>query len=363
MILIRFLLCIGLSLVGANTMAACNFRSGSQGLTLKQPLQAGSLTIGRDVPQGAEIYRQSFSSSTPLLVTCTGGTSTAQRQAVFSSVPLSLSDWNNSPYAQKVYTTTVPGIGVVIEYYNAAVPHSSPTAVCSNASSQACDVDITQAVNFDLVFIKIGDVSSGTIQGSSLPAVAINWVTDNSLRLGTLDYSGSINIVSQTCTTSDVIVPMGSHKLSEFSGKNTFTAWQDFSITLSNCPAFHGYYQSAGPTWSNNGTVVGVDLRKSNVLKVRLDSTITPVDPTRGILQLNAGSSGGAASARGVGLQVADNLGNPLRLATLYASGVILTNQAGGSYNIPLRARYIQTEDSITAGPANATSTFTIDYY
>jgi type 1 fimbria pilin len=50
-------------------------------------------------------------------------------------------------------------------------------------------------------------------------------------------------------------------------------------------------------------------------------------------------------------------------LATLRASGITPRTDEGASYVIPLKARYIQTESSITAGPANATATFTINYY
>lgn len=88
-----------------------------------------------------------------------------------------------------------------------------------------------------------------------------------------------------------------------------------------------------------------------------------PLNASLGILSLNPSAPGDNPAATGVGVQVADSAGTPLPLATLRASGITPRAEEGASYSIPLKARYIQTGNSITAGPANATTTFTLNYY
>lgn len=188
-------------------------------------------------------------------------------------------------------------------------------------------------------------------------------ITSNNVEIQRVGFSGSIFIVSRTCSTPDVAVPMGTHMTSEFSGRNTFTPWKDFSIALNNCPAFRGYYQDIGPHWASNGMASNLTMRKNNVLQVRLDPTRAAITPNLGIMSLNPSAPGEDPAATGVGLQVADSIGTPLPLATLRASGITPRTVEDASYTIPLKARYIQTGDNITAGPANATATFTINYY
>ena len=74
-------------------------------------------------------------------------------------------------------------------------------------------------------------------------------------------------------------VPMGTHKVSEFTGKNSYTAFTDFSIALSNCSAFLGYYQGTSLRAISDGSINNFESRKINVLQVRLDPTRTAITP------------------------------------------------------------------------------------
>ncbi|WP_171820038.1 fimbrial protein [Pseudomonas chlororaphis] len=205
-------------------------------------------------------------------------------------------------------------------------------------------------------------MSPGTVRGVSLPTMAYSWVTTNTVELQRVSLTGSINIVSRTCSTPDVTVAMGTHQLSEFSGVNSATPWKDFSIALNNCPAFHGIYSGTGPRWLSDGTSNNLDSRTNNLLRLRLDPVRTAINPGQGILSLDPSAPGGAAAASGIGLQVADSHGGALPLATLRPSGITPRATEGASYSIPLKARYIQTAGSVTAGPANASAVFTINY-
>jgi type 1 fimbria pilin len=361
-ILIRVAVAASVSLMTGVAMADCDYSTPNASLVRTQPLLGGNLTVGRDVPLGAEIYRQTFSSAANYTIVCSAGIYNIETRRDLPTTPLPLSNWAGTPYGGHVYQTGVPGIGVALWYAGTPMPSSQTLLNCGGASAN-CYLNITGTLAFDLSFIKIGDVSPGTIQGSLLPTMTQARISTNSLQVQRVNFSGSINIVSRTCSTPDVNVPMGSHQLSEFSGPNSFTPWKDFSIALNNCPAFNGYYQESGPHWASDGTVSNLDSRKNNVLRVRLDPTRMPLNASLGILSLNPSAPGDNPAATGVGVQVADSAGTPLPLATLRASGITPRAEEGASYSIPLKARYIQTGNSITAGPANATTTFTLNYY
>ena len=353
----------GLSLAAGVAMADCNYLSLPIGSMVRtQPLLGGNLTVGRDVPLGAEIYRQTFTSAVNYTISCSAGVYNIETRRTLPVTPLALSSWAGTPYGGHVYQTGVPGIGVAIWFAGHPLPYTNTDVNCGGGTN-VCNVILGGGMSVDMSFIKIGDVSPGTIQGASLPTMLQQRVSSNNLEVQRINFSGSINIVSRTCSTPDVNVPMGSHRLTEFSGPNTFTAWKDFSIFLNNCPAFNGYYQDSGPRLSSDGTTSNLDSRKNNVLQVRLDPTRTPLNASLGILSLNPSAPGNDPAATGVGVQVADSAGTPLPLATLRPSGITTRALEGASYSIPLKARYIQTASSITAGPANATATFTINYY
>ncbi|MFJ4247043.1 fimbrial protein [Pseudomonas sp. NPDC089741] len=352
---------LGLSLLAGTAWADCNYADGGP-VIRTMPLLGGNITVGRDVPLGAEVYRQTFNIATAAHLSCAPGLYNVQTRRELPVRPLPLSAWAGSPWGGNVYQSGVPGIGVAVWYSGTAMPFNSDAINCGNGTAY-CVYTLQNTLAYDMSFIKIGDVSPGTIQGSQLPTTSQSRVSSNTVEVMRISVSGSINIVSRTCQTPDVSVPMGTHMLNEFSGKNTFTQWQDFSIALNNCPAFNGYYQNTGPRWASDGTSSNLDSRKNNVLQVRLDPTRTAITPNLGIMSLNPSAPGADPAATGVGLQIADSHGTPLPLATLRASGITPRAVEGASYTIPLKARYIQTGDSITAGPANATATFTINYY
>ncbi len=365
------LVCV-LSMLGSQVVfaATCRFADdnavGNRGVVVTMPLSGGSLTVGRDVPLGAEVYRQTFYPANNISVTCNDITTYAIERNFFTRTPLPLSSWSSGPYAGKVYQSGVAGIGIVVTHANDVLPYDWNWMNCTGWTS-ACTIRLLPfSTSFTVLFIKTGPVSPGVVNGSNIPSAGRNLITDTTIDPVRLSFSGSINIVSRTCATPDVTVAMGTHKVSEFSGRNTFTPWQDFSIALNNCPAFNGYYQTSGPTWTSDGgsgLVENLNSRKNNVLRVRLDPTLAAINPTQGILNVNPSAPGDNPAASGVGVQVADSHGGPLRLAALLPSGISPLASEGASYSIPLKARYIQTADTITAGPANATATFTIDYY
>jgi type 1 fimbria pilin len=68
--------------------------------------------------------------------------------------------------------------------------------------------------------------------------------------------------------------------------------------------------------------------------------------------------SADTSAAKGVALQLLYN-DQPLPLSSRVKWQ---TTAADGNYAIPLKARYLQTDASVTPGVANAAATFTVTY-
>jgi type 1 fimbria pilin len=361
------LLCGVWVMADAAMATSCNYEGGSRPSSGYMPLQVASITVGRDVALGSVVYRQRYTSASPINVLCESGPFTVKINYVYSAIPKPLSNWATGPYAGKVYLTDVAGIGVVYNTSQAVAPATTgPFPFCEGAAT--CNIGFARVSDFELLLIKIGDVSAGAIQGANLPTV------DNSMTIGNtsvrgfwMSVSGTINIVSQTCTTPDQTVAMGSQMVGDFKGVNTTTPWKNFVISLRNCPAFMGSFSNSGPSWSANsgnnpsGTA-GAGTKVGNSLSLRLDPVRPAMDAAKGILSIEPAGAGKLPSATGVGVQVGSTrTANPLPLSTALPTGLVLL-PTSASYDIPLSARYIQTAAKVTPGPANASATFTIVY-
>ncbi|MCM7587701.1 fimbrial protein [Enterobacter chuandaensis] len=148
---------------------------------------------------------------------------------------------------------------------------------------------------------------------------------------GTINFTGSI--IDETCT-----VDSGSQNLNVDLGKVSKTsldgaagkkaASSSFTLSLSKCPE----------------TVT--------TAKVKFDGTSD--SSNQQLLALN--SDTGVAS--GVGIEIADSSGNPIALHTA-SPDIKLT---GGANSLNFIARYVSTGTVVTAGNANGTSQFTINY-
>ncbi len=178
------------------------------------PLQGGNITVGRDIPLGTEVFRQTFMASPGMKLVCSTGAYNIEVRRGLPVPPLPLSSWTGTPWGGKVYQTGVPGIGVALWYNGAAFP--------SITNLTNCTVDglcyWTPTLVFDISFIKIGEVSPGTILGAQLPTMNNQHVSSNALEIERVNMSGSLNVVARTCETQDVTVEMGSHKISELPG-------------------------------------------------------------------------------------------------------------------------------------------------
>ncbi|MEG5551153.1 fimbrial protein [Enterobacter wuhouensis] len=148
---------------------------------------------------------------------------------------------------------------------------------------------------------------------------------------GTINFTGSV--IDETCTvdsgSQNLNVDLGKVSKSSLTGAaGKKAASSSFTLSLSKCPE----------------TVT--------TAKVKFDGTSDSVNQS--LLALNTDT--GAAS--GVGIEIADSTGNPIALHS--ASPDI--KLAGGSNTMNFIARYVSTGTTVTAGAANGTSQFTINY-
>ncbi|MNJ32280.1 Type-1 fimbrial protein, A chain precursor [compost metagenome] len=334
------------------------------------PLQISAINVGRDLPLGTEVFRQTFMvlASQRSTVVCEFAPFQRWFQYTVSAV-YPKANWSTGPYANKVYKTDIPGIGVVFKNeLDGVLPMTTAkSSVTCTAGYQCVQVVSREKSSFELVLIKIGDVSPGVLRGSRLPQLTLQgYFGDARMLLYKVNHSGDIQIVANTCKTPDVLVPMGTHLSKTFTKVGSATGWKEFNIALNNCPAFHGIYAENDSSWiSQGGKNPGGDgypgYRTQNNLQLRIDPARPAINASNGVLSLDPGGSGSAPAATGIGVQIADRYSNPLPLATVRSSNIYL-REYESNYTIPLRARYLQTSSKVTPGPANASATFTLIY-
>ncbi|WP_461528766.1 fimbrial protein [Pseudomonas sp. 210_17 TE3656] len=345
------------------------------------PLQISAITVGRDVPLGTELFRQTFMVIAGQRSTVICEFAPFQRWFEYTvNAVYPKANWSTGPYANKVYKTDIPGIGVVFKNeLDGVLPMTtSKNPVGCAPGSPSCANTCTaghhcvQAVSrekssFELILIKIGDVSPGVLRGNRLPRLTLEgYFGDARMLLYRVGHSGSIKIVANTCKTPDVVVPMGTHLSKTFTRVGSASDWKDFNIALNNCPAFHGIYAESSSSWiSQGGEDPGGDgypgYPTQNKLQLRIDPARPAINAGNGVLSLDPSGSSTAPAATGIGVQIADGYGIPLPLATVRDSNVYLRDYES-SYTIPLRARYLQTSSKVTPGPANASAVFTLSY-
>lgn len=191
----------------------------------------------------------------------------------------------------------------------------------------------------------------GVLSGSDLPTFGIYGMIFKSdgtpydgkkITMGSVSFSGSVNVIPFTCQTPDVVVPMGKYKTTDFTGVGSTSQWVDFNIELGNCPGnYPGYY-----TYKNQMSVL-----------------INPVygNPTPDSFSLKSGTG----SATGIDMQVRkQNDSSMITMGTGFDPlGPVTGNTGVTQLRIPLQARYIQSGGQVTPGLAESALTFTINYY
>jgi type 1 fimbria pilin len=343
MIVLHFVV-VALCVIGfspRSARASCSFFSGST-VALTASF-TGSITVGRDVPIGTELYRSQAMANASTNINC-DVLSTFNYS--YASTPLPVSGYVSSAFgSQPIYQTNIPGIGVV---------------AWAGSQSQAFPANFNSVVGgyvwgvhrFYFSLVKTASVvGSGAITASSLPTVQYR-IGSNNLLVEYGTASGSLNVIAGTCVTPDVNVNMGTHFTAELNGTGSTTAqWVPVNIQLNSCPAFFGYWSAT----NTDGAVTTASIG-SNGIQYSVNPSNGVANATNGVMNLSSGGAGG------IGIQLTNTSGTPVKFNTTTPSGLTLNQTSSANYSINLQARYYQTGTSITAGAANATATVTLTY-
>ncbi len=236
-----------------------------------------------------------------------------------------------------------PGMAVTTVHY-VTISGLAGSPAGGNGSANGTGVFYIALVNGSLL-------QPGVLSGSDLPTFGIYgmiYKSDGTLydgkkiTMGSVSFSGSVNVIPFTCQTPDVVVPMGNYKTTDFTGVGSTSQWVDFNIELDNCPGnYPGYFQA----------------------KNQMSLLVNPVygNPTPDSFSLKSGTG----SATGIDMQVRKQ--NDTSLVTMGTGfdplGPVTGNTGVTQLRIPLQARYIQSGGRVTPGVAESALTFTINYY
>ncbi|MEN0578568.1 fimbrial protein [Phytobacter palmae] len=330
-IAINLSLLLGLYIVAPYSQAGC---STTQLMQFTSNIPAGTtLAIPRDMTTGPVGNVISIPDSPSGAFNCWGGTSFAMLRFASAMEQSSIAG---------VYKTNIAGIGVKIS--DTGFPKGSVAALSNDVQKwytygTGPYTGAGWLTGIKLQFYITGPVSTGII---TLPTPTVElWANDslttaNGARYVILSVGGSVTVKTQSCETPNISVDLDKHENAEFSGINSKSSAKAFDFQIKNCSAG---MNSVNYTFS---PAAGVTLKESGTANqyITLDASST---------------------ASGVGIQMLYNDGSivPFNSKINYAG---YNKTIGGSYIIPMKARYIQTASNIRGGTANSAVEFTMSY-
>lgn len=308
--------------------------------TTSMTVSPQNITISRNLPVGAVIGTQVV---TP---TINAFSCFDSDQGIISSQVFGVKangTFDSMVNGQRVYKTNVDGIGYAISGSTTICAGGSAVVTGTNTiwgdinTAKLCEntsgmVSPTLNGTVTVTFYKTAtETGSGTITASNVGALVL---LNNLVLWQKPEANVSINTFTVTTTgcnlaTTSIPVDMRDVDKNTFSGKGSTPGdayTQSFNLPM-NC---------------NAGTKVSVKMEGSIF------------DASRGVINTTSGNN----AATGVGIQLLYN-NLPMVLGSDISVG---TSSTGGSFSVPLKARYYQTGDTITTGTANGVLSFTVTY-
>lgn len=364
---------LGFALMGgacaAQAAKTCAFDGTLSGLQRAQSFTAalqGGTSVGADVNPGpaGNIY-SNVMNMRGFAVRCSGAESTARVEATVISSRPAVSPQPVTSGLGTVYETNVSGVGVAFSLPTLTV--NGTTVLDAFGAPGFADYTIgTGSVAFNGYFsvyarlVKTGPVSPGVILGSDLPRLEVR---AGGLKLFDVSFTGSMQMVSLTCTTGTETVNLRDHAASTFTGAGTGSPLVDFDINLQNCPALYGYTTASNSFVGEIAPVPipGVGGNSSNGIYVSF-AVQAPRQAAPGVLKLSAPTPGNSA-AQNIGIEIRRRgQPSPVAFNTLLYMALPLSS-VPGSYKMPFSARYVQLIDGpVIPGQANGTVEFLVRY-
>lgn len=282
----------------------------------------GNVIVQRDTPIGSEIsVTQTATIPSMLLATCTDGGQSLNQFDYMGGVATSMPG---------VYYTNVPGVGIAIITSTggiSAMQNPPTTYWITPLGSGTTTLSSGNAQNIRLY--KIGNIVSGNLTPGLIGHQSLldDGRTIREIQLA----SGSVTQVACSIKTPNLVFPLGDVPVSTFG--NTIGFIPDVSSTQN----------------------LGLDCDAGANINVSLNGTQNPDSSDTSVLALN--NQGGSDVASGLGIQLLYN-DVPLSLN----NRIVLKNSPGGVETFPLKARYIQTKTTVTAGDASTNATLQLTY-
>ena len=317
------LACMALMLCGyaPQSLAACALGEGMDKNVINIAL--GSVLVPTNMPVNSVIVERRFpiSHKGNVIIQCdkNGGASWQ------SSVHMGELVANTN----RVYRTNIPGIGIRLGFrdWDSVPPDHFPFSMPTTTSRTSTSKNWTITVE---LFKIARDTGNGSLQDGLYATMYSSSDPQKALQV---QVSGrATTIVTPSCTAAPTPpVQLGKVWKNLFSSVGSTAAEQGFNIKL-NC-------REAKP--------------ELNAVYLRMDAK-PDASGAPGVIAL----SPDANAATGVGIQILDKGRQPVT----YGQGALVGMSKDGVYNVPFHARYYQTANQVTAGQANGSATFTLEY-
>ena len=307
-----------LCLQSAVATAACTADRQTQTRSFGINLTEKALSIAADAPIGTTIYNDTINTY-PTKVTC--GTNGINMGFHINS---DLVRWGSNNYSFALGNTGLSFQIIGRRSSNGAeFPEERPHYV------SVYHKDYTMDSTLHIKIYKSAELSTQNLVPAGLLG-SIKWDNFEYLKLY---LANPIILNTASCQAPAVSVQMGdNYRLEEFSKIGDAPRIINFNIGLNQCQS-------------------GI-----NKVTYSLKATTKVLDAQNGIVALNAGST-----AKGIGLKLMNETGQPIVLGTTYPFNGF--NTTSTSFNIPLSAAYYRLADSkLEAGTANTEVTFIVNY-
>ncbi|MBZ7306597.1 fimbrial protein [Klebsiella oxytoca] len=343
------------------------------------------ISVGEDVPVGSVVFRAGFKSDTLMIHCYPEDRDEPLHHIVYLNTRTELTStptpvlpgFTAPPFNETVYETNIPGIGISLMSSTGKLPALEDEAYVENKQGPTGQNTFqSTAMTMTVKLIKTGPVSPGMVNANMFPSAKLTFVYPSSppstpgftyptlpMAGPTVRFTGTIQITNSTCRveTPDIIVPMGSHEVSDLK-RDGVTAWKQATIRLVGCNFFPGMFGDSNTSvirWNTSGTASSGS-HDQNYISVSLSPTTPLVSATEGIISLTPSSN----NATGVGIQVGAykwGLVEPFNFNTGIEM-IYPDRNTANTMDIKLFARYIKTSENITPGKANGAVVYTISY-
>ncbi|EKT58283.1 fimbrial protein [Providencia sneebia] len=301
-------------------------------------MEMGRVIVSPDLPIGSIIKEQDYPmpSNTPVYARCTGGT---PMDAIITATGM-------VEYANKVFSTNVPGIGLRFERKpkgsgNIGMIYPDTYKIGGSSLSRP-DVSLADSL-FTLQVIKIAEnTGSGTINAGEYTRYGYQVNSGGIPALIIKLTANAITIVSPSCKITsgqNQDVHLDTVRRTEFTGKGTTAGEKQFPINL----------------LCNGGISISPDAVSVNM--TFYGDLASNTNPQDGVLANIAKSS----AAQGIGVQILTAQKKILSLNKEYKVGELTTTN-DKNINMNYIARYYQYGDKVSAGEVQAKMQFNITY-